>query len=237
MLPIAKAKATRPAKVENGKRFGNTASGRNCISRQAIASRSLRMKAGGESKNVKALRPSPPSPGRKNRKKYTNHARSMGVYVASPSRDEWRFDAVEDGDHLSKKAHLWKTASAGKAMTRKLLSIDIWKPASSAESLAVGRTKERQLVLGSCKMFLPLVTSLALIRLKTNLKSVRRESTSPLEESIMALRRKLPAEVLNHASPFTEILRGEHYEETKHAFYEKPRKRNDTDLRYITFGC
>ena len=96
------------------------------------------MKAGGESKNVKALRPSPPSPGRKI-EKYTNHARSMGVYVASPSRDEWRFDAVEDGDHLSKKAHLWKTASAGKAMTRKLLSIDIWKPATTAESLAVGR--------------------------------------------------------------------------------------------------
>ena len=84
------------------------------------------MKAGGESKNVTALRPSPPSPGRKNRKKYTNHARSMGVYVASPSREEWRFDAVEDGDHLSKKAHLWKTASAGKVMSKKLLSIDQW---------------------------------------------------------------------------------------------------------------
>ena len=192
------------------------------------------MKAGGESKNVKALRPSPPSPGRKNRKKYTNHARSMGVYVASPSRDEWRFDAVEDGDHLSKKAHLWKTASAGKAMTRKLLSIDIWKPASSAESLAVGRTKGKATGARELQNVPSTRNKLSTNTSQNKSKSVRRESTSPLEESIMALRRKLPAEVLNHASPFTEILRGEHYEETKHAFYEKPRKRNDTDLRYIT---
>ena len=192
------------------------------------------MKAGAVSNKVTVLRPtSPPSPGRKNRKKYTNHARSMGVYVASPSAEEWRFDAVEDGDHLSKKAHLWKTASAGKVVTKKLLSIDKWKPASTFDSLGVRRHNEKPKSsrgLNGLSTRSMRSTSIP----QVNSKSAQRKPVSSLEESILALRRKLPTEVLHHSSPFAEILRGEHYEETKHAFYEKPRKRNETDIRYIT---
>jgi hypothetical protein len=62
--------------------------------------------------------------------------------------------------------------------------------------------------------------------------------TEPLKrspsESILELRSILPPEVSEHASPFDAILAGEYHEETKEAFKEKPWKRHQDHLRFIT---
>ena len=109
----------------------------------------------------------------------------------------------------------------------------IWKLSPTLESLAVGRT----IVNSNRKKKKKKNNQQGLLYVNNIInknKNVKTNNISKLEESIFELRSRLPQEVLNYSSPFNEILEGQHKEEIKHAFYEKPRKRNETDLRYIT---
>ena len=108
----------------------------------------------------------------------------------------------------------------------------IWKLSPTLESLAVGRTL--RIAIEKKKKKNNQQGLLYVNNIINKNKNVKTNNISKLEESIFELRSRLPQEVLNYSSPFNEILEGQHKEETKHAFYEKPRKRNETDLRYIT---
>ena len=97
----------------------------------------------------------------------------------------------------------------------------IWKLSPTLESLAVGRT----IVNSNRKKKKKKNNQQGLLYVNNIInknKNIKTNNISKLEESIFELRSRLPQEVLNYSSPFNEILEGQHKEETKHAFYEKP---------------